>query len=230
MTLPWTDDLVRIVRDAERDAGEMRVRLNTALLLRSVFRVPSAARDILSGFGVTLESYEHGLCAHSLRPEPSDMSQRLYDRASRLAALAREDSVRATHILMAILDERCMGQSLLLALGLDFERVRSCLYGHAEPVQTHAQAHVRSNSQVSMSAVAVQRKSSTLTPTRYIEPRPSVSFGQEYAASFEVGVADTLESLEQVPALPMRQKRMTPEEIQDLMPPVKRCNETAGAD
>ncbi|MCL2325310.1 MAG: ATP-dependent Clp protease ATP-binding subunit, partial [Proteobacteria bacterium] len=26
------------------------------------------------------------------------------------------------------------------------------------------------------------------------------------------------------------QKRMTPEEIQDLMPPVKRCNETAGAD
>ena len=61
MSLPWTGNLKGIVSSAERDAGKMSVRLNTALLLRSMVKNPGPSHDVLSGIGVTLEVCESGL-------------------------------------------------------------------------------------------------------------------------------------------------------------------------
>lgn len=188
MTLNWTRELVDIINDADRDASKMSVRLNSALILRSMLKSSGQVRSILESLGFSLQSFETGLRQFDFHPEPLDTPQRLYDRSARLAACAREDEVHSVHVLMSMLDESCLASALLRSLGFDLDHIRALIYGYAEPVQmvqgmNHGQ---RASSQSSMSAVVVQRKAPTLLPHQFIDPQPAASFGAELGTASEI--------------------------------------------
>ncbi len=174
MPLQWTGDLRRVVDGAERDALRMEVRMNTALLLRSMLKTEGPGQEVLEAVGINLPIYERGLKSFHLQPEPLDAPQRVYERAARLSASARLESVSSLQVLIAMQEEVCMGQALLQAFQVDANSIRKLVYSHAE-FDTGVM-YQRSVSQ-SMNSVAVQRKSPIACPTTYIEPQPAVSFG-----------------------------------------------------
>ena len=178
MTLQWTGDLRKIVESAERDASRMHVRANSVLLLRSMVKNAGVVRDLLMSVGITLERLENGLRSLPLSPEHGETMQRIYERAARLTACARSDSISASQVLMAILGEPCLAQSLLRGLQVDFERLKTLIYESIESGQS-VQLMSRTSSQHSMNAVAVQCKSTILRPPTYIEPQPAASFGYD---------------------------------------------------
>ena len=75
MPLQWTGDLRRVVDGAERDALRMEVRMNTALLLRSMLKTEGPGQEVLEAVGINLPIYERGLKSFHLQPEPLDAPQ-----------------------------------------------------------------------------------------------------------------------------------------------------------
>ena len=61
MACKWTEELERIASSAQRDASKMHVRLNTALLLRSMLKNSGVCRDLLAHTGLSLASIERAL-------------------------------------------------------------------------------------------------------------------------------------------------------------------------
>lgn len=178
MALKWTADLNRIVSSAQRDADKMHIRLNTALLLRSMVKNTSPAQAILVKIGIDLKTCESGLRAMPLQPESVSAPQRIYERASRIAMCAHLSEISSVQVLQAFLEEPCMGQSLLEVLHIDIDSFRTALYGYAAPEESCYQYH---RSTTSMSAVAVQTKSISMRPATmtFIAPEPAASFGGE---------------------------------------------------
>ena len=206
MALQWSGEIRGIIESAERDALRMRVRMNTALLLRSMLKSPGRVRDVLLTAGVELTACERGLKNLQLQPEKSDAPQRVYDRAARLCISAQCDEVDALHVLLALLDETCLGQSLLLGLHYDLQAIRSIIYADSSRV-VYSQ---RSSSQ-SMNSVMVQRKSPSARPATLIDPQPAASFG--------TGTDNFLESLRNESRQNMavqRTRLLTPTEIETL--------------
>lgn len=205
MTLQWTGDLHQIVDHAEHEASRMRVRMNTALLLRSMIKLSGPAQEILAAVGVNLEKCDSGIKQLPLRPEPGDAPQRVYDRAAHVCSKTRSDAVTSTQVLLAIMDEPCMGQSLLRGLQVDVTSMRALIFGYMEPETGVSVCNqVQRSISTSMNAVAVQRKSlSSHRSTTYIEPLPAASFGLNESHE------DGLHALN-------RSRLITPEEIANL--------------
>lgn len=177
MACRWTDELERIVASAQRDALKMRVRLNTALLLRSMLKNGGVCRDVLSHVDLSLSSVESALSALTLHPEPSQTPHQIYEKAMILAIRTNLSEVSSLQVLLAMLDHPCMCQSLLVALQVDLKRLKALVIAQIYEAQQYVQ--VRSSSSVSMNAVAVQHKSIPPQPPVYIEPQPALSFGAE---------------------------------------------------
>lgn len=204
MALEWTGDLERIVNSAQRDATKMHVRLNSALLLRSMLKNSGPCRDVLMGIGLNLDIIESALSSIPLHPEPGQMPQQIYDRASMIAACTHSNEISSLQVLLAMIEQACMAQSLLRAINVDFVTLRSTLYAQTSEIPQFVQA--RSSSSVSMSAVAVQHKSMRTSTTTYIEPEPALSFGEE---DFPKVICTHPRSL-------ARNRLLTPEEIKRL--------------
>lgn len=177
MACKWTEELERIASSAQRDASKMHVRLNTALLLRSMLKNSGVCRDLLAHTGLSLASIERALRDVTLHPEPIQTPHQVYEKAMRLAVCANSSEVSSLQVLLAMLDHPCMCQSLLVALHIDLDHLRALAYAQIHEGQQYVQA--RSSSSVSMSAVAVQHKSMPPAPPTYIEPQPALSFGAE---------------------------------------------------
>lgn len=209
MSLPWTGNLKGIVSSAERDAGKMSVRLNTALLLRSMVKNPGPSHDVLSRIGVTLEVCESGLRMLPLSPESLNSARMVYERAGHIAMRSRCHEVSALHLLLAMLDEPCMGQALLLGLRVDFTSLRRALLTYSNTVESVGAPVQRSHSAV-MNSVAVQRKSVYPTVTTFIEPEPAASFGIEDLSEAS-RVSDGIGMIGKP-----RPRLLTPDEIQRL--------------
>ncbi|MBO4350762.1 MAG: AAA family ATPase, partial [Proteobacteria bacterium] len=209
MSLRWTDELNQIVKAANADAHRMNVRMNTALLLRSMLKCDGPAQTLLASFGLNLFIYENGIKNSQLEPEPRDTSDFIFECAANLALSMGLTEVSSIHVLMVLLRQSCMGNALLRCLQFDFNALCLHLYGQTEQQDYYYQQ--RSYSQ-SMNSVAVQRKSPIARPTTYIEPQPAVSFGSD----------DLIELLKsndsqsgQLPAVP-RKGLLTPGEISQL--------------
>ena len=177
MALQWTGELRKIVESAERDASRMHVRINSALLLRSMVKNTGTVRELLGSVGVTLDRVEDGLRSFPLNPEHCETTQHIYERAARQTASARSEAISTFQVLIAMFSEPCMAQNLLKGLQVDLDNLKRLIY---ESVETSYQTMVsRTSSQHAMNAVAVQCKSTVMRPPTYIEPQPAASFGLE---------------------------------------------------
>lgn len=177
MAMKWTGDLDRIVGSAQRDASKMHVRLNTALLLRSMIKNSGTCRDVLTHIGLSLASVECALQSAAIRPEPLQTPHQIYEKAARLSICANLSEVSSLQVLLAMIDSPCMCQSLLSVMRTDFDHLRALICAQMRDSQQYVGA--RSPSSVSMNAVAVQRKSPMPSPVTYIEPQPAMCFGAE---------------------------------------------------
>ncbi len=184
----------------------MQVRMNTALILRSMLRMEGIGCSLLEQVGISLITLETGLKTLRLQPENYDAPQRLYERASLCAGYTRSQEVGALHILLALLEVVCMGQSLLNALGVNAGQLKSLIYSHFE---LEADVLYRTHSSQSLNAVAVQNKSAGARSTKYIEPQPAVSYGTDVMEYSRPGSRS-----KPVPSL--KKRLMTPGEISQL--------------
>ncbi len=208
MALQWTGELRKIVESAERDASRMHVRINSALLLRSMVKNTGTVQELLISVGVTLERLEDGLRNLPLTPEHIDTTQHLYEHAARLTACARSESISTFQVLMAMFSLPCMAQNLLKGLHIDLDNLKRLIY---ESVESSVQTVSRTSSQHAMNAVAVQCKSTVMRPTTYIEPQPAASFG-----------FDDLHDEVSLGSSPKRNKRLlTPGEIAQIKQPAQ---------
>ena len=176
MSLRWTDELNKIVKAANADAHRMNVRMNTALLLRSMLKCDGPAQTLLASFGLNLFICENGIKTFQLEPEPRDTSDFIFECACNLALSMGMTEVSSIHVLMVLLRQPCMANALLRRLQFDFNAL--CLHLYSQTEQQDIYYQQRSYSQ-SMNSVAVQRKSPIARPTTYIEPQPAVSFGSD---------------------------------------------------
>ena len=162
MTLLWTEDVTKILNAAQSDADKMHVKFSTMLILRRILRTDCSARNILSSLGVTYESFMYILNSTKLTPEHPTTPRVIFERASRHATFSTATQIEMNHLLLAILDEDCLARTILQALNIDFERLRSILYGYdSTAVQyrtaTHASmSFARSGSVTTMHPVMVQ--------------------------------------------------------------------------
>lgn len=206
MAMKWTGDLERIAGSAQRDASKMHVRLNTALLLRSMIKNSGTCHDVLTHVGLSLASVECALQSAAIRPEPLQTPHQIYEKAARLSICANLAEVSSLQVLLAMIDCPCMCQSLLSVMRTDFDHLRALICAQMHDSQQYVGA--RSPSSVSMNAVAVQHKSPMPSPVTYIEPQPAMCFG-----------ADAQPEVVRAPVhIPKSRGRLvTPEEIKHMM-------------
>ncbi len=185
MTLLWTEDVTKILNAAQSDADKMHVKFSTMLILRRILRTDCSARNILSSLGVTYESFMYILNSTKLTPEHPTTPRVIFERASRHATFSTATQIEMNHLLLAILDEDCLARTILQALNIDFERLRSILYGYdSTAVQyrtaTHASmSFARSGSVTTMHPVMVQHSGTITKVPEYIEPVPAATYGND---------------------------------------------------
>ena len=174
MSLQWSGEIRGILDNAERDAHRMRVRMNTALILRSMLKTSGRVQDLLFSAGVKLLTCEQGLKNLQLQPEKMDAPERVYDRATRLCMNASRTEVTSLDVLLAMLDESCLAQSLLTGLQYNLSTIRAMVCGCSENERGIVYSQ-RSGSQ----SVLVQLKSPMSHSSTVIETQPAACFGSE---------------------------------------------------
>lgn len=180
MELRRTGELNRVITSAEKDAEKMHVRINTALILRSMLKNAGPCCDVLSKLGLTYDIYESGLRSLPLCREAVNAPQLVYERAQRIALCANSGELTSIQVLLAMLEEPCMCQALLRGLRVDLHAMRKVLYNYTMPFDGEQQyIQVRSSSTASMNAVAVQNRSVHSTSTTFIAPQPAACFGAD---------------------------------------------------
>lgn len=209
MELRRTGELNRVIASAEKDAEKMHVRINTALILRSMLKNAGPCCDVLSKLGLTYDIYESGLRSLPLYREAVNAPQLVYERAQRIALCASSRELTSIQVLLAMLEEPCMCQALLRGLRVDLNAMRKVLYTYTMPFDGEKQyIQVRSSSTASMNAVAVQNRSVHSTSTTFIAPQPAACFGTDESNESPQNVA--------YPGAKPSRRLLTPHEIARL--------------
>jgi len=145
MSMSWSGELCEVAREANSYATLAGTSLTSSYLLKALCEVASEARDHLSSIGLSRAMLD--ATEQPRLPEAPTVVGRVYDRANKLAASARQEQVTPLNLLHALTDEpRANACQHLEELNVDLAALRSLAYSFAQTNSVHGHGDAASRS------------------------------------------------------------------------------------